>query len=91
MERKVFTMRRPQIHAPPSVYTVIITLLTAFTSAGSVGKSSVGCHPFYFIRGVTTERKYKNTINTKEASKSSQSLYIKEFVLERKLMKVRRP
>lgn len=84
-------MRRPQIHASLSVYTMIITLLTAFTSAENVGKSSAGCHLFYFIGGLTTERKYKNTINTGEASKRSQSLYMKQFVLERKLMKVRRP
>ena len=62
------------------------------TSAENVRKPSFACHLFYFIRKFTVERKYTNAINVGESSVRNQSLlYIKEFILERKLVKVIRP
>lgn len=62
------------------------------TSAENVRKPSFECHLFYSIRKFTMERKYINAMNVGEASVRNPSLlYIKEFILERKPMKVRRP
>lgn len=62
------------------------------TSAENVGKPSFECHPFYFIGKFTMERKYINAVYVGEASVRNQSLlHMKEFILERKPMKVGRP